>query len=211
MGIRAPHHRDVEQSRQHQVVSVQHLATDFQLTIDTGPSPALQRCLRIGKNRGHTHLLSALMGIRVFRQSRWSRLKLSYTRQHLFRKKLEGAQSALRIVSAYTLKGEVDHPGAYLIVTLLDLFHDRIWTADKIRWQGAIPKGWPRHPCNVAGIQLGEGVTHGRTHGERYLRLLLPPLQRLLGFRVAVGQENVATVDNVLWRRLPAVLHTLLS
>jgi hypothetical protein len=61
------------------------------------------------------------------------RLDLAYARQHLFRKELECAQSALRIVSTCTLKGEVDHSSANLIATLLDLLHDRIWTADKIR------------------------------------------------------------------------------
>ena len=80
------------------------------------------------------------------------RLNLAYARQHLFRKKLEGTQSALRIVSTRTLKGEVDHASANLIVAMLDLLHDRIRTADKIRRQGAIPKGWPRHPCDIAGI-----------------------------------------------------------
>ena len=134
-----------------------------------------------------------------------SRLEVSYARQHLFPKELECAQSALRIFSTRTLKGEVDYPSAHFIAALLDLLHNRIWTADKIRRQGAIPKGWPWHPCDVAGIQLGESVTHGRPHGERHFHLLLSPLQRFLGCRVAVGQEYVATVDNVLWCRLPAV------
>src|SRR5262245_45590034 len=148
---------------------------------------------------------------KLLKSSGLSRLDLAYARQHLFRKELECTQSALRIFSARTLKGEVNHPSAHFIAALLDLLHDRIRTADKIRRQGAIPKGRPRHPCDVAGIELGEGVTHGRPHGERHLRLLLPPLQRLLGCRIAVGQENVATVDNVLRRRLPAVLRALLS
>src|SRR4029453_7355672 len=63
VGIGAPHHRDMEQSRQRQVVSVQHLPADFQLTIDTGPTPALWWRLGIGKSRGHTHLLSVSQGI----------------------------------------------------------------------------------------------------------------------------------------------------
>ena len=108
------------------------------------------------------------------------------------------------------MKGEVDHPSAHFITALLDLLHNRIRTADKIRRQGAIPKGWPWHPSDIAGIEIGERITHGRPHGERHLPLLLPPLQRLLGFRVAVGQENVAAIDNVLWRRLPAVQGALL-
>src|SRR5438094_7668564 len=100
-----------------------------------------------------------------------SRLEISNTRQHLFRKELECAQRALRLFGTRTLKGQVDHPSAHFLAALLDLLHDRIWTADKIRRQGAIPKGWPRHPRDIARIELGEGVTHGRPHGEWYLRL----------------------------------------
>src|SRR5262247_3030156 len=102
---------------------------------------------------------------RLLKSAGLSRLDLSYARQHLFRKELECAQSALLLFRARTLKGEVDHPSANLIVALLDLLHDRIRTADKIRWQGTIPEGWPWHPCDVARIELGEGITHGRPHG----------------------------------------------
>src|SRR5215470_15280662 len=151
----------------------------------------------------------SVAAIGVPKQARTLRLELSYTRQHLFRKELKRAQSALRLLRARTLKGEVNHSSSYFIAALLDLLHNRIRTADKICWQGAIPKGWPWHPCDVAGIKLGEGITHGRPHGERHLRLLLPSLQRLLGFRVTVGQENVAAIDNVLPCGLPAVLCAL--
>jgi hypothetical protein len=113
---------------------------------------------------------------RLLKSAGLSRLDLSYARQHLFRKELEGAQRALWLFRTGTLKGQVDHPSAHFLVALLDLLHDRIRTADKIRWQSAIPQGRPRHPCNVARIELGEGVTYSRPHGERHLSLLLPPL-----------------------------------
>src|SRR5437016_356481 len=88
-----------------------------------------------------------------FKERGWSRLDLTDAWQDLFPKEFERAQDALRIVSGSTLKGEVDHASAHFITALLDLLHDRIRTADEIRWQGAIPKGWPRHPGDITGIQ----------------------------------------------------------
>jgi hypothetical protein len=41
--------------------------------------------------------------------------------------------------------------------------------------------------------------------------MLLPPLKGLLGFRLALGQENVGTINNLLRRRLPAVQRALLA
>src|SRR5882724_10279043 len=153
---------------------------------------------------------SILSLMQDFKERGWSRLDLAYTRQDLFPEEFERAQDALRIVSGSTLKGEVDHASAHFITALLDLLHDCIRTADEIRWQGAITKGWPGNPGDVTGIQLREGVADGRPHGERRLRMLLPQLQRLLGFRVAVGQEHVTTVDNLLRRRFPTIQSALL-
>jgi len=153
---------------------------------------------------------SILSLMQDFKERGWSRLDLAYARQDLFSEQLKCAHDALRIVSGSTLKGEVDHASAHFITALLDLLHDCIRTANEIRWQGTITKGWPWHPGDVAGIQLREGVADGRPHGERRLRMLLPQLQSLLSFRVAVGQENVATVDNLLRRRFPAIQSALL-
>jgi len=107
-------------------------------------------------------------------------LDLAYARQDLFPEELERAYDTLRIFSGRTLKGEVDHPSAHFLAALMDLLHDHLRTANERRRQGAIPKGWPRNPCKVAGIQLHEGITDARSQGERHLCLLLPLLQRLL-------------------------------
>ena len=58
---------------------------------------------------------------------------------------------------------------------------------------------------------MHEGLPDARSHGERHFRLLLPSLQGLLGFRVALGQEDVGTIDDLLRRWLPAVQRALLA
>ena len=107
---------------------------------------------------------------------RSSRLDLTNAWQHCFPKELKCLHDALWIISSRALKEEVDHPRSHFLPAALDLLHNRVWTANERRRQGPTLKGWPGNPREVAGIQFHEGVPHARSHGEGYLRMLLPPL-----------------------------------
>src|SRR5438552_241031 len=139
-----------------------------------------------------------------------SRLNIANVRQYVLPEECERIHQKAQITGTRDLEHQVDDPSPDLLAAAFDLLDDGIRPADEICRKPAADGGRPRFTGDVARVELEQSLADAGAQREG-----IPggPLrfEQVLGFLVGLGQEDVRPVDDVVRRRLPAVLRTCLT
>jgi len=131
-------------------------------------------------------------------------------RQHLVPEHFERTHQSIRIVRIRSLEHQVNYRSTRLVSTLPNLLYHGIRAADEICRQHAANKGWSRFARYVARVELQQAIADGGVQRKIVRRRPLR-FQRVPSLLVAFRQQDVRSINDLLRRRLPAVVSTCIA